>query len=272
VLVTPPDEAAALAARLRPLGITLVAEKVECREIYDRMREAGYSLFQGFYFCRPAIQTGTAIPPRQLVYVRLLAALNKPDIGTLELETLVKQDVSLSLRVLRFVNSAAVPIRTEVHTIGQALFLIGMEPIRKWASVWCLAGLNAGATPELATLALVRARSCELIGETLPDVDAAELFLVGLCSLLDAMLGRRMREALDQLPLSSVVTNALLGQPSRARAVLDAVVAYEGGAWKAADQASRRAGMDPATLPAAYTGALRWSQDIVRGGITEPLP
>ena len=135
----------------------MLAEKVETREVYEQTREAGYTLFQGYYFCKPVIQTGATIPAQQLAYVRLLAALNKPDLGMLELEALVKQDVSLSVRVLRFVNSAAIPIRTEVGTIGQALVLIGIEPIRKWASVWCLAGLNAGDARTGDTRARARA-------------------------------------------------------------------------------------------------------------------
>lgn len=155
--------------------------------------------------------------------------MNKPDLTTAEVERLVKQDVSLSLRVLRSVNSAAYPIRTEVRSIGQALFLLGIEPIRKWASVWCLAGLTTGATPELATLALLRARACEMIGEQLTGVESSELFLVGLFSLLDVMLSRTMAAALEALPLSKTASAALLGEPNALRRVLDAVLSYERG-------------------------------------------
>jgi len=267
VLTTPLADAAALAERLRPTGVTMLAEKVENREVYELTRDAGYSLFQGYYFCRPVTQTGAAIPAQQLAYVRLLAALNKPDLKTVEIEDLVKQDVSLSLRVLRFVNSAAVPVRVEVGSIRQALFLIGMEPIRKWASVWCLAGLNAGATPELSTLALVRARSCELIAERLRGSHASEFFLVGLCSLLDVMLSRSMGDVLDNLPLPATSSEALLGHPGTASAVLEAVIAYESGAWDRAAEAAHRAGALPEALPEAYASALRWALEISRGGI-----
>ena len=272
MLTTSVPEAAALAERLKPLGVTMLAEKVESREVHEQTREAGYTLFQGYYFCKPVIQAGAAIPAHQMVYIRLLAALTRPDLGMLELEALVKQDVSLSLRVLRFVNSAAVPIRTEVGTIRQALLLIGMEPIRKWASVWCLAGLNPGATPELSTLALVRARSCELVGQHARLLDASELFLVGLFSLLDVMLSRAMTDALDNLPLPPSIADALLGRQNRERAILDAVIAYESGAWDDASFAMTRAGVDTTVLPAAYTTALRWAQEIARGGITSPSP
>jgi len=81
--------------------------------------------------------------------------------------------------------------------MGQALVLLGIDPIRKWTTVWCLAGLTAGAATELATLALLRARTCELLGETSSIADSSELFLVGLFSLLDVMLSRTMGEALE---------------------------------------------------------------------------
>jgi EAL and modified HD-GYP domain-containing signal transduction protein len=76
---------------------------------------------------------------------------------------LINQDAALRLRVLQCINSTAFPIRREVRSIGEALVLLGVGPIRKWASVWCLAMLNAGATSEVATIALLRARPCELL-------------------------------------------------------------------------------------------------------------
>ena len=270
VLTTPMAEVIEIAWRLKPLGVTMLAEKVESREVYEQTLGAGYTLFQGYYFCKPVIQMGAAIPAHQLVYIRLLAALSKPELSMQELEALVKQDVSLSLRVLRFVNSAAVPIRTEVGSIRQALLLIGIEPIRKWASVWCLAGLNPGATPELTTLALVRARSCELVGEESRLLDASELFVVGLFSLLDVLLSRTMADALDNLPLPPSTADALLGRNNKERSVLDAVIAYENGEWDEASNAAVIAGVDAAVLPTAYTTALRWAQDISRSGISAP--
>jgi EAL and modified HD-GYP domain-containing signal transduction protein len=251
-----------LPARLAPSGVTLLAEKVESRDVYQQAAGAGFRLFQGYYFCRPIVQSNAAVPAQQLTYLRLLAALSDPDLTTTEVERLVKQDVSLSLRVLRSVNSAAHPIRTEVRSIGQALFLLGIDPIRKWAAVWCLAGLNKGPTPELTTLALMRARTCELIGQRLLDGWGSELFLVGLFSLLDVMLGRTMAAALGALPLSDTASAALQGEPNTLRAVLDAVVNYERGQWN--DEAAAAVPGLAGALPEAYTNALRWTQDVSR--------
>jgi EAL and modified HD-GYP domain-containing signal transduction protein len=265
VLSTPPAAVNTLAERLSSAGVRLLAEKVESRDVFDRTRSAGYSLFQGYYFCRPVIQSGAAVPAQQLAYLRLLAELSKPDLMTADVEKLVKRDVSLSLRVLRSVNSAGYAIRTEIRSIGQALVLLGIEPIRKWTTVWCLAGLNSGATPELATLALLRARTCELLGDSSSSVaDSSELFLVGLFSLLDAMLSRTMAEAVEGLPLSAAALAALQGTPNALRRVLEAVIAHERGAWSEAASLAEAAGLKSSELADAYTRALAWVQDAAR--------
>jgi EAL and modified HD-GYP domain-containing signal transduction protein len=251
-----------LPRRYEPHKVTMVAEKVETREMFDATRQAGYTLFQGYYFCRPIMSTGKTLPAQHATYMRLLSAINRPDLTVLELEELIKQDASLSLKVLRCVNSAALPLRREVRSIRDAVVLLGIGPIRQWASVWCLAGLNTSGSPELATLALVRARSCELAASS--AADTSELFLVGLCSMLDSMLGRPMSEALEHLPLSPAAKGALLGEPSPMRSVLDAILAQETGAWDAAGQSAAAAGVAPDTLSDAYIGALRWARALTR--------
>jgi EAL and modified HD-GYP domain-containing signal transduction protein len=265
VLSTPIPVAQSLPKQLEPHGIGLLAEKVDTRAVYHRMRIAGYTLFQGFYFCGPMLQEAVALSAQKLAYLRLLAALNTPDLATTDVERLVKQDVSLSLRVLRSVNSAAYPIRTDVHSIGHALLLVGVEPIRRWASVWCLAGLSTTGTPELATLALLRARACELAARRLSDVESSELFLVGLFSLLDVMLSTPMAAAIEMLPLSDGAKHALTGGSNTLRTVLDAVVHYERGSWDEAMATAAPVGVDAACLADAYTGALRWVEDVTRG-------
>jgi pimeloyl-ACP methyl ester carboxylesterase len=147
-----------LAQRFSAKKIKLVAEKVETIEVSDATREAGYDYFQGFYFCRPRTFAATHLPARRLAYIQLLAALNRPDLSFDELENLVKHDLSLSYRVMRSANSAAYAIHREVTSIRSALVLLGFDQIRKWASVWAIAGLSGGDAPAAVSLALVRAR------------------------------------------------------------------------------------------------------------------
>jgi EAL and modified HD-GYP domain-containing signal transduction protein len=255
-----------LVRRLAPKGVTVVAEKVETREAFEWARDAGCGLFQGHYFRKPETRSGATIPAQRTSHLRLLAALNQPSLTMERLEELVKQDAALSLRVLQCINSAAFPIRREVRSIGEALVLLGVGPIRKWASIWCLSKLSAGATSELTTMALLRARACELLGRDVGDADHGELFLVGLCSLLDVILERPMAEAIAELPLSDAARAALLGSDNALRAVLDAVVAYEDGGWEDAVASAETIGAPEPLLQEAYTGALNWAQELSAAG------
>jgi c-di-GMP-related signal transduction protein len=267
-LVMARADVTSLVRRLAPAGVTIVAEKVETREVFEWARDAGCGLFQGHYFRRPEMRSGGMIPGRQVTHLRLLAALNHPSLTMERLEELVKQDAALSLRVLQCINSAAFPIRREVRSIGDALVLLGVEPIRKWASIWCLSKLSAGASSELTTMALLRARACELLGDEVSDAAPGELFLVGLCSMLDAFLGRPMAEAIAELPLSEAARAALLGGDNALRSILDTVIAYEDGGWEDAVVSAETLGAPEPQLQQAYSGALIWAHELTAAGFS----
>ena len=260
------DAHRAVAAYLQASGIKLIAENVQSGAAFEEACAAGYTLFQGHFFCQPKTVSAAPMPASRMAYVQLLSALNRPRLSLAELEDLIKRDVSLSYRVLRCINSAAYGLRREIRSIQEALVLLGVEPIRSWASVWCIAGLNTNGTFELVTTALVRARSCELLGEHLAKAEEGpELFLIGLCSLLDAMLNRPLVDAIADLPLSPAARSAVLGEDrNSARCVLDAVIAYENGLWDEAALAAHGAGVTPALLAEAYAGALRWAREFSR--------
>jgi EAL and modified HD-GYP domain-containing signal transduction protein len=259
---TPLASCAVLASRLRPLGVCLVAEKVETATLAAQLRSLGYRLFQGYYFCRPTTFTTAPVPARHLAYIRLLGALSRENLTVTELEDLIKRDVSLSYRVLRSINSPAFGLQREVTSIRQALVLLGRDRICKWASVWTLAGLNAGGSEETLAVALIRARCCEGLGQALGTEEGGSYFLLGLCSLLDAIIGRQMSVALTDMPLPAPVRDALLGAANRAREVLNAVIAYEQGAWDAASSALVRLSIPAEILTDVYADALRWAQEL----------
>ena len=262
VLETPEAEWKALAKRFSARKIKVVAEKVETIEVSDATRDAGYDYFQGFFFCRPRTFAATHLPARRLAYVQLLAALNRPTLSFDELENLVKHDLSLSYRVMRSANSAAFAIHREITSIRTALVLLGFDQIRKWASVWAIAGLSGGDAPGAVSLALVRARGCERIGELLEGSDTGGLFLLGLCSLLDVILRQPMEVALTDMPLPTPVREALLGAPNTVRKALDAVIAYERGEWDTAEALIEQLGIGQSQLPNIYADAVRWARQL----------
>jgi len=262
VLETPESEWTSIAARLTARKILMVAEKVETTEVAMATMAAGYHYFQGYFFCRPMTFAATPLPARRLAYVQLLAALNRENLSLGEVEDLVKHDLSLSYRVLRSANSAATASHREVTSIRSALVLLGVDQVRKWASVWAMAGLSGGESPGAVSLALVRARCCERIGEMLPGPDAEGFFLLGLCSLLDVILRQSMEVALTDMPLPTPVREALLGAPNTSRTALDAIVAYERGQWDEAGVLASLLGLDPGVLPDVYADAMRWSRQL----------
>jgi EAL and modified HD-GYP domain-containing signal transduction protein len=202
------------------------------------------------------------MPARRLAYVQLLIALNTPDLSFDDLENLVKHDVSLSYRVLRSANSAAFAVVREITSIRSALVFLGMDQIRKWASVWAMAGLSGGEAPGAVSLALVRARGCERIGELIAGSDSGGLFLLGLCSLLDVILRQSMEVALADMPLPTPVREALLGAQNSSRTALDAIIAYERGEWDAAGELIEQLGLGRSTLPSIYADAVRWARTL----------
>ncbi len=218
--------------------------------------------FQGYYFCRPRTISMQALSAVQIARMQLLAALYQPDASILDIEDLLKRDVSLSYRVLRCVNSAGFGLRREIGSIREGLVLLGLDQIRKWASLWALAGLNRGPS-ELVTMTIVRARACEVLGQYLGHTDrGAGLFLLGLCSLLDALLQRPLEQVIADLPLSADIRAALLGHDNTARRVLDAVVAHEQGQWLEGAQQAATLGLGPDALAGAFLDALTWQRAV----------
>ncbi len=263
VLATTAGERAKQAERFRALGISLVAEKVETREMADAVLANGYRFAQGYYYCRPTTFAAQALPARRLAHLSLFAALNRTDLTVDEVEDLVKHDVSLSYRILRSVNSAAYSLRREIESIRQAIVLLGVDQIRKWAAVWALAGLNESGTPETVTVALLRARCAEVLASALGSKERAEVFfLLGLCSLLDVIVGRPMNELLKEMPLPGSTKDALLGNKNDERSLLNAVVAYENGQWDDAGAALAPFGLKDSALPNAYAEALKWARGL----------
>ena len=252
----------AVATHLTARGIKPIAERVENAEVAGAAIAAGFHLLQGYYFCRPSTFLSAQIPARRLAYIKLLSALNRDEVSMDEVEALVAHDLSLSVRVLRAVNSAAFGIRHEVTSLRHALVLLGLAQVRKWASVWAMAGLGEGDTSGIVGMSLVRARCCEYLAEVMPQREGGGYFLLGLCSMLDIILRRPMHIAIEDLPLPQPIREALLGRANQARAVLDTVTHYERGEWDAAYRCADRLNINFDLLPDIYADAIRWARDL----------
>lgn len=236
----------------------VIATRVEGADDFAEATAAGCALFQGDFIGRPVMKATTDIPGNRLTYLRLFHGLQNPDISPRELEDLIKPDASLVYRLLRAVNSAAFAQHSRVDSIRQALVLLGYGTVRQWASLWAMTAFNSNAPDELVTISTVRGRTCEIVANEDPTGMLGDGFLLGMTSLLDAILEIPMDDVLTHLPLPEDVDAALRGQDNRSRRLLDSVIAFEHGHWDACRALAVQAGVDAEAVPRAYGQALKW--------------
>jgi c-di-GMP phosphodiesterase len=236
----------------------LVAEKVETHEDFLFYRDAGFELFQGFFYARPQLVRGRGVPAARLGSVGTLAELQRAGGSFEPLEEVIRHDAGLSYKLLRFANSAFNCTRSPVRSVREALLRLGTRAVHQWATVLALAGIP-NRSPELLTTALLRARMCELLVSRSDDGCAERAFVVGLFSVLDALLDVPMDEVLELLSLEPVISEALRTRCGTEGAALAAVLAYERGAPA---KEGHDVGTDLGAVGAAYAEALAWTQTL----------
>jgi len=215
---------------LRRHGVKLLAEKIESEQEYRQLREMGFDYFQGYYFSRPKVLAGKRLEENQLVLLRLLSALNDPEVTLEALEGIISQDASFSYKILRYMNSAAAGMPRRVDSIRQAVLYMGLKRIRAWASLLALAGQRGDTQAHFVT-ALVRANMCEQLVTEAGGCPPEKGFSVGLLSILDLLLGRPLAEILGELALSDEIRSALLWRQGVAGRALHCALAYERQEW-----------------------------------------
>ena len=235
-----------------------IAEKIETEEQMRAAQAEGCSYFQGYFFSRPVILTARALPQNELVYLRLLAALNRSPANLFEIEDLVLADASLCYRVLRLANSVLHGRRDPVNSVRAALLMIGEDSVRRTVTV-ALAGAIAGQRcPTLVSLALVRARFCELLAPSIGE-SARELYLLGLLSLLDVLLQAPMESLLEALPLADRMKGALTGESGRLSRALQLICALESCDWVLCENIRVLLGVTESFVAATYLKSVEWA-------------
>ena len=241
-----------------------LAEKVETAEEFSQALAWNYSYFQGYFFCHPTVCTSNAIPGAKLAYMRILNEINRPETDFGELENIIKLDVSLSYKLLRFMNSAFFGFYERIRSIRQALTLLGLSEVKKWVSLTALTGLASDKPEELVVQSLVRARLCEQLAIRVGLGDrSSELFLMGMFSMIDAIAGKPMSEILGNLPITEEIKIALMGGDNHFRDVFDTLLTYERGDWDDFAGYASKLNIDEDDLPALYRDTVRWVNQIL---------
>lgn len=258
------EESEALIKRYGSPRCRMLAEKVETREEFLAARKVGFRYFQGYFFRRPEMMHVREIPSNRLNYLRLLQAISKPELDSNEIEDLIKGEASLCYRLLRHLQSASMGLTNEVHSVRHALVILGERAVRRWVRV--VATLSAGGEKpsDLVLSALVRARFLELLA---PEIKhgVSDLFLVGLLSLMDAILELPMGVVLEGISIDKETKDVLLGNPSELAPIYELMLAQEAGEWQRGTHLAARLQLPESFVAECHWGAMQWAQQVTAG-------
>jgi len=262
-VATPMDKIAEYVERLTPFGVKFLAEKVETREEVEKAVDLGFSYFQGYFFSKPQIVKGKDVSPSRMTLTQMVAEANKEEIKFEELEKIVSRDVSISYKLLRYMNSSYFRRLQEISSIKQAMVLLGQKGLRRFISLILMSQLTSDKPEELLRTSIIRARLCELLGkEESVSTNDSELFTLGLFSLIDAILDEGMEKLMEELPLSEGIKRALVSDDGELADFLKLIRAYEVGDWKILSQTSSGIGIREEKLPEYYMDAVAWADSM----------
>ncbi|EGB15397.1 diguanylate phosphodiesterase [Pseudodesulfovibrio mercurii] len=245
-----------------PADTTLLAEKVEDNETFKVLRDMGFTLFQGFFFSRPEIIPGRKLTANETTKLQILGELAKPDFEPARLAAVLQSDPSLTYRLFRYVNSAGFGLAEKITSAKRAMDMMGMIRAKQWLRSVIIADLNPSPRAgELAYLAVHRAKFLESVCScsNRPVCEPDTLFMTGLFSLLDAMLGMHMNDILKSLPLEESVAQALNGTGDLYD-LLRLATSYERGQWGETTQRLKKLSIDSLQAELLYIQARTWAQ------------
>lgn len=239
--------------------VTLVAQKVVTQEDHRKASSLGFTLFQGDYFCHPVLLKKRKVPANRLSHFEIVRELYHDPIDIRKVSELVRRDASLTYRLLRLVNSPIYGIYREVRSVESAITVLGEATFRRIVSLAVLSELNGDQPASILHMALVRARFCELAARLFGQ-DAEEQYLLGMLSLLPAMLGVPMEEIVPILPLRGQVCEALAGTMNPERNPLGWLEFHERGDWESCDRIVAAQGLHSQQVVQCYLEAVTWAE------------
>ncbi len=262
VLGRSPEELRVAIERLQPFDVRLLAERVEDAEVHRQCAEMGFELFQGYFYARPEIMSGREVASGQASIIALLNLLRDPEATDVELEDAFRKDLMMTYKLLRIVNSGAFG-GIGIESIKHAIRLLGRASLHRWLSLLLISSLASSSEVqnELVTIAMQRARMCELVVEALGrkrERDAA--FMVGLFSLLDVLMRVPMDEILERVNLTDDLRQVLLERTGPHAPLLRLVEAYEKARWDDVFAEAATLGLPLDQVPGLYAEAVVWAR------------
>jgi len=263
VRATRPEERAGMMRRFASPKCKMLAEKIETPHEFQQARDMGFTYFQGYFFCRPELVIGREVPASRVHYVRLLEMVSRREIDMLELEKLLKQEASISYRLLRYLNSPVFGMALEVKSIRHAMGILGEREMRRWIRLVVTVGAAEQTCSELVLMGLTRARFCEMLSDRVQS--NGDLFLLGLLSMMDAILEVSMEVLLEQIPVERETKAVLLGEKSTLQPLHQLLLAHESGNWAKSSELAKQLKLSDEEVATHWWEALQWAQEATTG-------
>lgn len=248
-----------IVATVTPHKCRLLAEKIETYKEFQQAKSMGFTYFQGYFFSKPEVLKNKDIPSSQLSYFQLITEVAKTEFSVSSLERLINQDVSVSFKLLKYLNSAYFSRLQPISSIRQAIAFLGERGVRQFVSLIAASKLSESKPTELIRISIIRARFLEQVAIDLKEENSSDFFMLGLFSLLDAMLDNSMEHLMAQLPLTESVKHALVKRQGRMFLFLLAIEQYEVGGWEKFDQTTTALGLDQGKVTGFYLDAVGWA-------------
>ncbi|NVK25160.1 MAG: HDOD domain-containing protein [Gammaproteobacteria bacterium] len=242
-------------------SLKILAEKVETQEEFDKAKDLGFDFFQGYYFCKPNVVEQNDVSANLSVIYAMYQETLKDNVNYTKLSRFFEHDTSLSYKLLKFINSGLFPLRDPIGSIKQALVYLGNAQVKKFVNLIITAHIAEQKPQELTNMSIIRAKFCECLAEKVAPAKSDEAFILGLFSLLDAILDQPMCDIVRQLPLSEEVSDALIGHENVLGNILGVVKSYESGSWTAMRKSSARFRIEQEILPEFYATAIEWADE-----------
>tara|TARA_Y100001956_G_scaffold82613_1_gene104346 strand:+ start:11099 stop:12337 length:1239 start_codon:yes stop_codon:yes gene_type:complete len=242
-----------------------LAERVETEEEFLTARSAGFSFFQGYFFGKPEVTRKGYLSPEQLIAMELFKEVCQPEVDFVKVEKIVAKDVSLSYQLLRFVNTMSDRLEVSISSFRQALIYLGQDKLKIFVSLAVASFISSKKPKELYSLSLQRAQFCLLMANDNPfDQYRDQAFLIGLFSMLDALLDVSLDDLVGQLPLCSSIKLALLERQGPYGLLLRLEECYERADWYGIKDACQQLNISIEDVMPKISQAQRWSQDLNR--------
>ena len=247
----------------RTKKLAFLAERVETLEEFFEAQRLGYSYFQGYFFGKPQIVSTRNILANKTNCLRMINEINRPDMDFRGLEEIIKRDTYLTFTLLSYMNSAFFGMRGKVSSIIQALSLLGEREVRRWALLVLMAFIGADKPSEVTKTSLIRGKFCEFLAMKIRLAQKApELFMTGIFSMLDVLVGRPLYELLDLINVSKDIRIAFTSGDNPHGKVLQLVLAYEKGLWDEVERRAGRFGLEKAGIAADYEKSVQWADEV----------